>query len=427
MEEVLNELKKLDASVQDTHSKLAATVARQESEMETLGGVSAETKSQLTKLEQRYDQEVADIKGQNQQLKDEVAELKSLQAEYEAKRNEVFEDLRSSKRKSVASLLEQPAYKGWHLESGHGSPTIQVGRFDDFVGPRSRKNITGGAALNQVLGRTEWTEIVGENFIEDDHLRNYMNVVEAEGHSVAFVERTVFDNGAAFQVEGQLKENSSHTFVARDAAACVLAHTAQISKQQMRSTPAVVGFMEDELFRGVLHKESIAVLFSDGSPGNLRGITHTPGIQTYNRHRSGDTKILALRRSETQLQGKYTSGTLYVVNHNDWEEIETDRDSEGRFIWVQVQVGGTQVMWRKPVFVTPAMAEGTFLNGDFAKGATLIDFEQANVAFFPSHADFAKRNLVLARAEETIGLAVKVPSSFVYGAYDGGSGSGSGS
>lgn len=414
---VTTELKKLDDSVKDTHAKLKETVDQQREEIKSQGVTASETKSELDKLAARYEQEVAELKGFNETHEAKIEELQSNLVDFEAKQAE-FAKFRESKGgcESLKDFLDNHSeLKSWRQEAG-AALEIPVGRFDKYS-LSERKNITGGASLDAVLGVTNWATIYGEPVHEWQHMRQYMNVQTATGHSVAYVRRTAFDNQAAFQVAGDLKADSAHTFEDFSAEACVLAHTADITKQQARSTPSIVDYIRNDLVRGLYDKESVYILYADGTAGSFKGITNTTGVQTYVRGKAGDTMIDALKRSETQLRDVNKRGTLYVVHHYDWEDIMLAKDSEKRYLWTDVQTGGTERMWQKPVFVTPAQREGTFINGDFQTSAKLLDFEKANAQIFPQHSDFAKRNMALLLAEETISLAVTVPAGFVVGSY----------
>jgi hypothetical protein len=74
-----------------------------------------------------------------------------------------------------------------------------------------------------------------------------------------------------------------------------------------------------------------------------------------------------------------------VVNPIDWETLETAKGSDGHYIWVTVPNGGEQRLWRVPVIVSNAMAQGDFLLGDWTMGATIYDREQMDIRVSESH------------------------------------------
>lgn len=427
VELISKELSRIDESVKDTHSKLKEVVERQEQEIKELGGTSTSTRKTLSKLEARYDQEVADIKGLIDSLGDNYKELQSAIAKAQSEAAEKQWKEAGPERKNLEKVIEEAdGWKDWNPEGNRTSPIVKIGSIADYeVG--GRKDITGGDALDSVFGRTLWTNtIYGVPFNDNMRLRDYMRVERVEGFSVHYVERTSFDNDAAFQTApGAPKEESDWNFQEREAKADVLAHWTRITKQQARQTPTVVRFIQNELLEGLYHAETRQILFADGTaPGEFTGIFNHPRVQTYSEAVAGETAIDSLRRSENQLGDFYLMGDLYVVNHRDWTEIELLKDGEERYIWVSVQEGGTARMWRKPVIATRAMPRGHFINGCFRTCATLLDFERAQVQMYPQHSDFATRNMVAMLAEETIGLAITTPEGFVVGNFPGyGSGS----
>jgi HK97 family phage major capsid protein len=419
-EKISKEISALESSVKDTHSKLYKAVAQREQEIADLGGVTSETKAAIAKFEARYDQEVAEYKGQLIELQSKSEDLLTRFQELETKATEQAARRASGGKKSVQEAFDaSEAFKNWNLNSGR-DVDIKLGRLDDYARKEgmSQKDITGAAVLRSILGTTNWMDISHVPFTENEHLRDYIPTMTGEGYGYAYVRQTAFANNAAFQVEGTTKATSGQTFEDDVATSHTLAHTNVISRQQARQTPQIVSFIQNQMLEGLYHVESTAILFADGTSGAFTGITNTPGIQTYNRGQAGDNHLKALRRSETQLQSLYLQGSLYVINHFDWEEMELLTDNEDRFLWISSpQEGGTARMWRKPIYVTPAMTPGQFLNGDFQRGCMLIDFERAHVEIFNQHADHAAKNMLFMRAEQDLGLAVRIPQAFVYGGY----------
>ena len=425
--QVTKELKKIETSVNETHSQLAEAVERQNSEIKQMGGTSAGTRQDLDTLEKRYDQEYADLKGLMDSLGDNYKELKEAFAKNEAEKAEgKWKGASAPERKSLEEILDaSKEFKDFNPKTQKESDKIYLGKVSEI---REQKDITsGGSDLDSVFGRTLWNNtIFGLPFNDNMRLRDYMTVQGADGYSVHYVERTNYDNNADFQTApGALKPKSNWDFVEREAKADVLAHWTAITNQQARQTPIVVNYIQNELLEGLYHEETRQILFADGTaPGDFTGIFNHDRVQTYNEAVAGETMIDTLRRSENQLGDYYLVGDLYVLNHRDWTEIELMKDDEKRYIWVSVQDGGTARMWRKPVLTTRAMPRGQFINGAFRSCARLLEFEKAAVQMFGQHDDLAMRNMTAIRAEEYIGLAVTCPQGFVIGGFDG-SGSGS--
>jgi HK97 family phage major capsid protein len=79
--------------------------------------------------------------------------------------------------------------------------------------------------------------------------------------------------------------------------------------------------------------------------------------------------------------------------------------------------GQAQEIWRVPVVVSNAMAEGEFLLGDWTIGAKIYAREGVSVRVSESHADYFVKNGVAILAEERYCLAVNRPKAFTKGAF----------
>jgi HK97 family phage major capsid protein len=102
----------------------------------------------------------------------------------------------------------------------------------------------------------------------------------------------------------------------------------------------------------------------------------------------------------------------------DWADIELTKDSTGSYIWVNVQEGGVQRLWKLPVVDSNAVPEGEFLVGAMNIAAQVFDREDAAVEVSTEDGDNFRTNMVTIRAEERLALAVYRPESFVHGEFE---------
>lgn len=433
---------KLQSTMDDTHGKLAKAEEKRAEEIRELGGTLTATSAEVKELSKRYDNEMNDLKSFMEKYDADTAELKESIKDLEKKGIENREWKRGGDRRPdlFEFFANSQEWKGFdprradpmrlELDGGFGGYHIDT-RTGLHVA--SRKDITGGLEdLRGVLARNEWTEVFGLAQTEPVRLRDYMTVESATGSTYAYVERITFDNNAGFQAsEGALKAISDWTYEDRTAGCHIIAHGTTVSRQQARQLPSVINAMKTELIDGLYDAETEAILFADGTGGSFVGIMNHDRIQYMNEagnpwNSVADTPIDVLRRSEDPLMDLQLEGDLIVMNHRDWTNVETLKDEEGRYLWVNVQVGGSSRMWRKPILATRFMTRGQFINGGFRKYARLLDFERANLNIYPQHKDYPQRNLVFILAEEEIGLAIRTPQGFVVGNLDG-SNAGSGS
>src|SRR5699024_4125113 len=96
----------------------------------------------------------------------------------------------------------------------------------------------------------------------------------------------------------------------------------------------------------------------------------------------------------------------------------TAKGSDGHYIWVNVQNGGTQQLWRIPVVVSNSMQAGDFLMGDFTMGAALYNREGITVRTSGSDGDLFVRNGVAILAARPPALGGELPKAFVKGTFE---------
>jgi len=140
---VSKELKKINDSIDDTHGKLAEAVKRQENEIKELGGTNTGTRKRLDTLEQRYDQEAADLKGLIDSLGENFSELKEAFAKSERANAESWERAGEPKKSLKSQFDNDKNYQSFNPETDQKSGKIMLGRLDDYA-ETSVKDITGG-------------------------------------------------------------------------------------------------------------------------------------------------------------------------------------------------------------------------------------------------------------------------------------------
>ncbi|MFZ3116685.1 MAG: phage major capsid protein, partial [Variovorax sp.] len=196
-----------------------------------------------------------------------------------------------------------------------------------------------------------------------------------------------------------------------------IAHWFRASKQVLADIPLLQSYINGRAIYGLKYVEENQILAGDGTGQNLLGIL--PQATAFNEtlRAAGDTAIDILRRAILQVRIAEYRATGIVLNPVDWANMELQKDTTGAYIWVNVQDGGAQRMWRLPVIDTNAMPAGEFLVGAFDMGAQVFDREDAAVEVSTEDADNFTKNMVTIRAEERLALAVYRPESFVHGEF----------
>ncbi|UXC37186.1 phage major capsid protein [Cupriavidus gilardii] len=236
-------------------------------------------------------------------------------------------------------------------------------------------------------------------------------------NAIEYVQERGFQNSAAPVAEGTLKPQSDLSLELKTTTVKTIAHWFRASKQVLADLPLLQSYINGRAIYGLKYVEEDQLLAGDGTGENLLGIL--PQATAFNDalRKAGDTPIDTLRRAILQVRVAEYRATGIVLNPVDWAELELQKDSTGAYIWVNVQEGGTQRMWRLPVVDTNAMPQGEFLVGAFDMGAQVFDREDAAVEVSTEDGDNFRRNMVTIRAEERLALAVYRPESFVHGEF----------
>ncbi|AET90674.1 HK97 family phage major capsid protein [Burkholderia sp. YI23] len=236
-------------------------------------------------------------------------------------------------------------------------------------------------------------------------------------NAIEYVQESGFTNSAAPVAEGAQKPQSDLSFELKTTTVKTIAHWFRASKQVLADVPLLQSYINGRAIYGLKYVEEAQLLSGDGTGQNILGLIPQATAFDDDRRVTGDTRIDTLRHAILQVRLAEYRATGIVLNPVDWEGIELQKDSTGQYIWVNVQDGGQQRMWKLPVVDTTAIAEGEFLVGAFDLAAQVFDREDAAVEVSTEDADNFTKNMVTIRAEERLAMAVYRPESFVHGTF----------
>ncbi|MBG7068512.1 phage major capsid protein [Pseudomonas aeruginosa] len=236
-------------------------------------------------------------------------------------------------------------------------------------------------------------------------------------NAIEFVQESGFQNMAAPVAETLSKPQSDLSFELKTTTVKTIAHWFRASKQVLADIPLLQSYINGRAIYGLKYVEENQILAGDGTGQNLLGLI--PQATAFNDalRKAGDTQIDTLRRAILQVRIAEYRASAIALNPIDWADLELSKDSTGQYIWVNVQDGGQQRMWRLPVIDTNAVPEGEFLVGAFNIAAQVFDREDANVEVSTEDGDNFTKNMVTIRAEERLALAVYRPESFIHGEF----------
>ncbi|AVI87291.1 phage major capsid protein [Pseudomonas syringae] len=312
---------------------------------------------------------------------------------------------------------------GEELSESEDFQALQArGRGIARIGRKAVTNITSGLTGTGGVGAAiQATRVPGIVTSPDREftIRDLIMPGRTASNAIEYVRETGFQNMAAAQAgEGAAKAQSDISFGLVTTTVKTIAHWFRASKQVLSDIPLLQSYINGRAIYGLKYKEEEQLLAGDGTGQNLLGLIPQATLFNEALRKTGDTKIDTLRRAILQVRIAEYRASAIALNPIDWADIELTKDANGSYIWVNVQEGGAQRLWKLPVVDSNAVPEGEFLVGAMNIAAQVFDREDAAVEVSTEDGDNFRTNMVTIRAEERLALAVYRPESFVHGEFD---------
>lgn len=231
--------------------------------------------------------------------------------------------------------------------------------------------------------------------------------------------RQTYTRAAAAVAQGALKPEATLELESLLAEVRKVAVWLPIDDEQLDDMPELGRIIDDELLYDLNKLIEELMMWGSGTGEEFNGICVDPDIPTA-RVVGGDTLIDTARRMITDVRiARYEPNGL-VVHPLDFEEIVLEKGSDSRYVWVVVTEGDQSRIWGVPVIETVAaenfagslVEERRMVVGDWKRGATLWDRQQANVQVGWINDQFTKNKRTIL-AEARAAFAVRRPLAFV--------------
>ena len=327
-----------------------------------------------------YKQSIVDLDAAIKSLKDEMTELAQKHAtSVEVIEAKSFGDL-VLESDSIKSFLDGSTTKGsveiknTILNNGHATST-----YDQLPG------VVGGAFRRLTVMPTVMQGASTSNSIEYSKESNWVN-------------------GAASQVEGDLKADSTLTFAEVVVPVRTIAHKLKVSKQSLADSTFLSSYIEMRLRHGVNNKVENQIINGDGTGVNLSGWLATGNNTVISPLLTVDYFGLANKLKMAVIANDYEPDFFYS-NPADWGAAETTRRASGDNAFVAasgavayVNNGLTPMLWGLPVVLSNNVAAGTLICK--SRDADMYASREGTVVeMFEQDEDNVGKNLVTVRAE----------------------------
>jgi HK97 family phage major capsid protein len=183
-----------------------------------------------------------------------------------------------------------------------------------------------------------------------------------------------------------------------------------ITKRAVMDAGQLRGLIDQELRGNLRDAEERALLYGGGGSGTIEGLDNTDGVQ----EQEFDTDLFTtLRKARTKVRfGGFAVPTAYLLNVEDDEKIDLERDEQGRFFGNGPFAMGPNSLWGLPRIVSQYVRPGEGWLADWRR-AVIWDRQQATISVSDSHVDFFTKNLIAVLGEQREAFGVIRPSAFV--------------
>ena len=226
----------------------------------------------------------------------------------------------------------------------------------------------------------------------------------ASSNSIEYSKESNWVNGAASQVEGAAKAESTLTFAEVSAPVRTIAHFLRVSKQALSDSTFLASYIEARLRHGVNNKVESQVINGDGTGVNLSGWLATGNNTVISPTGTVDYFGLANKLKMAVIANDYEPD-FYYSNPADWGAAETARRASGDNAFVAasgavsyVNNGLTPMLWGLPVVLSNNVPLGTLICK--SRDADMYASREGTVVeMFEQDGDNVEKNLVTVRAE----------------------------
>ena len=269
-----------------------------------------------------------------------------------------------------------------------------------------------------VIMPTQLTDLVRVVEHQKLSLRDVLDVSRTSSDAVQFMRLVSYTRAAAAVAHGVEKPESTLEMDSVTEAVRTIAVHIPVHNQQLSDLPALSGIINGELLYDISKHLEELVCYGNGSGQEFDGILHDTDVQSC-RTEGGDTLIDIVRRGITDVRVAGYEANAVLVHPLDWEAIVLEKGSDNRYVWVVVTEGSTQRLWGVPVVETTAVEDfagvtteaRNVLIGDFMRGATLWDREDANISVGWIDKQFTQNQRTIL-AELRAAFGVRRPGAF---------------
>lgn len=325
--------------------------------------------------------------------------------------------------KSVGAMFADSPELANYLQSGApagvGSAPFAVKNLHEKFIPVTEKMVETKAVptLTGVIQADRVAEVVRTTENDRLHLRDLLQVSQTGSSSVEYVVLSSYTRAAAPVAESAAKPEAALAATTATAPVRTLAVHMPVTEQQLQDVAGIRSMIDNELLYDLRKLEEEQFMYGSGAGQNLQGLLTLAGVTAVTRTAPSATQNIdriKIAATDVMVAGGEPNGV--AIHPIDWEAVVLQKGTDNRYIWAMIETDNGPRIWGMNVVETvamknPANLQRFFLVGDFIRGATVWDREQASIAVGWINAQFTQ-NLRTIRAEERLAFGIKRPAFF---------------
>ena len=349
----------------------------------------------------------------------EIASIGKVSADTKTAIDNIGVEQRVLADRLLAIEQRAPAQPEIKKDESWGEQFIKSARYADFAGGQMNKlrveiknTLTGSDAT---VAPDRKPGIVGGAFVPFS-MESLLPSTSTSSNAIEFTKEASFTNSAAEAAEAAQKAESALTWSLVNMPVSTVAHWIKISKQLASDAPALAAYVNTRMRYGVNQKVDVQLVVGDGTAPNISGTYDTGNFTAhgYANAALGATlkKLVLFRKIIADLYSAGFPPDAIVLNPADWAaiEIELFTTAAGQTLY-NVNSAGQAYLFGLPVIQALGMAADTFQIGRFSEAYMLYNREGVVVEMSDSDSDNFTKNLITLRAERRLALATEKPAA----------------
>lgn len=246
------------------------------------------------------------------------------------------------------------------------------------------------------------------------HIRQLLPMGTMTGSNFDFVAENGGEGDLSTVSEGSQKPQFDVDLIEKQVSAQYIAGWLRISRKMLDDVTAMTSFLQQRLLEKYLKAEDNQLLYGNGTSPNIEGIITSATDATS----TAENDYGLLLDAFSALEGDDYGVSAILINPADYYKIaqyqatgsgEYDKPGIAQF------VNGGLFFDGVPVYKSTAITSGSYLIGDFQRGAQLLQREAPRIEFFEQDGSNVQKNMITVRVEGRIALPIFHPDAFIKG------------